>query len=261
MIRYTKSLLWCFLALAVHLPAFAGDHRNLQSTLKDSSQLIAVTTADWNAVDGRLQLYQRKFPGDGWKPVGAPISIVVGKGGMAWGLGLATMETVRSSSDSSKREGDHKSPAGIFRLGTAFGYAANEPVGWRLRYVPVTSSTDCVDDPQSHFYNHILDRTTVSPDWKSAEHMRDTGEAYRWGLVIQHNAPPAEPGAGSCVFMHIGDGPGHGTEGCTAMAEPQIVSILGWLRPSAHPLLVQMPISQYRRLAKQIHLPERPDGP
>ncbi len=226
--------------------------------LKDSSQLIVVTTADWKAVDGRLQLYQRKSAGDGWKAMGDPIAIVVGKGGMAWGIGVAPMDGTRSSSDPVKREGDHTSPAGIFRLGDAFGYAAKEPAGWKMKYISVSTSTDCVDDSQSRFYNQILDSSTVSPDWKSAEHMRDAGEAYRWGLVIQHNASPARPAGGSCVFMHIWDGPGRGTEGCTAMPEPQVISILNWLNPSANPLLLQMPVRQYGRLAKAMELPALP---
>ena len=175
------------------------------------------------------------------------------RGAWEWPPGYA-----RSPSDPVKKEGDHKSPAGLFRLGEAFGYAAKEPAGWKMKYVPLSSSTDCVDDSQSRFYNQILDSSTVSPDWKSAEHMRDAGEAYRWGLVIQHNAHPARPGDGSCVFMHIWGGSGHGTEGCTAMPEPQIMSILGWLKPSANPLLVQMPIQQYRRLAKAMSLPAPP---
>jgi D-alanyl-D-alanine dipeptidase len=244
-----KSIFACCLAVA--LTALAGE----SPVLKDSSQLIVVTTADWKAVDGRLQLYQRGSAGGGWKAMGAPIAIVVGKRGMAWGIGVAPLDDLRSSSDPVKREGDHTSPAGIFRLGEAFGYAAREPAGWKMKYVSLNSSTDCVDDSESRFYNQILDSSTVSPDWKSAEHMRDAGEAYRWGLVIQHNAPPARPAGGSCVFMHIWGGPGHGTEGCTAMPEPQVLSILAWLSPSAHPLLVQMPVQQYRRLAKPMNLP------
>lgn len=244
-----KSILACCLAIA--LTALAGEG----PALKDSSQLIVVTTADWNAVDGRLQLYERGSAGGGWKAVGAPITIVVGKGGMGWGIGIAPLDIAHGSSDPVKREGDHKSPAGLFHLGEAFGYAAKEPDGWKMKYVSLNSTTDCVDDSQSRFYNQILDSSTVSPDWKSAEHMRDAGEAYRWGLVIQHNTAPARPAGGSCVFMHIWGGPGQGTEGCTAMPEPQVISILGWLKPSANPLLLQMPVEQYRRLAKAMGLP------
>jgi D-alanyl-D-alanine dipeptidase len=87
-----------------------------------------------------------------------------------------THEGMRSPGDPIKREGDHKSPAGIFRLGDAFGYAPQKPDGWRAHYLPITPSTQCVDDPQSQFYNRILDSSTVTGDWKSAEHMRDAAK-------------------------------------------------------------------------------------
>jgi D-alanyl-D-alanine dipeptidase len=168
------------------------------------------------------------------------------------------MGAVHSFDDPVKREGDHKSPAGIFRLGEAFGYAPLKPDGWKLRYLPLTPSTQCVDDPQSRFYNQILDSSAVAVDWKSAEHMRDAGEAYRRGLVVDQNSRPAHPHGGSCVFMHIWGGPGIGTEGCTAMPESQIKAILAWLEPHASPLLVQMPLQQYQQAARNLHLPTPP---
>ena len=88
--------------------------------------------------------------------------------------------------------------------------------------------------------------------------MRDAGDAYRWGLVIDHNAASPKPRGGSCVFMHIWSGAGHGTAGCTAMPEPQVKSILAWLDPQANPLLVQMPLHQYRQAEKSLHLPTLP---
>jgi D-alanyl-D-alanine dipeptidase len=170
------------------------------------------------------------------------------------------MTAMRSSDDPIKREGDHKSPAGIFHLGQAFGYAPHEPERWKTHYLPITPSTQCVDDPQSRFYNQILDSSTVTADWKSAEHMHDAGEAYRWGIVVEHNPPPAQAKGGSCVFIHIWSGLGSGTEGCTAMAEPQVETMLGWLNPQAGPLLVQMPLSQYRIAARSFHLPAPPSA-
>jgi D-alanyl-D-alanine dipeptidase len=246
---------WYLLAAFLPCLVFAEKPEVLPSPLQSSSQLIVVTTPDWNAVDGQLQRYQRTSSRGPWQTLGAPIPIVVGKGGMAWGIGVIPMHR---PGDPVKQEGDHKSPAGIFRLGSAFGYAPQEPDGWKMRYIALTPSTDCVDDPQSRFYNQILDSSTVAVDWKSAEHMRDAGEAYRWGLVIDHNAVSPKPRGGSCVFMHIWGGAGRGTVGCTAMPEPQVKSILAWLDPQAHPLLVQMPLRQYRQAEKSLHLPTLP---
>jgi hypothetical protein len=225
----------------------------------DSTQMVVVTTADWSAVQGRLQRFERAHPGDAWSPVGSPIAIVVGKKGMGWGVGLHPPDdpALRSLQDPVKKEGDGKSPAGIFSISTGFGYAAQPPSGWRMRYTSLTPSVECVDDSASHFYNRIVDRASVSPDWHSSEHMSQAGEAYRWGAVIDHN-PGAVPYAGSCVFLHIWGGPDVGTSGCTAMPHEQLEPILAWLDPARSPILVQLPVAQYEKLKVLWNLPTLP---
>ena len=70
---------------------------------------------------------------------------------------------------------------------------------------------------------------------------------YKYGLVVDHN-PKAIPGAGSCIFMHIKK-PNHiPTVGCTAMSETVMKSVLKWLDPSKHPLLIQAPKSEMKKL-------------
>ena len=228
--------------------------------LLTATQLIVVTTQDWTAVDGRLQRYERAPAGKHWKAVGSPVSIVVGKNGMGWGAGLAAIKdpAVPSPPDPVKKEGDGKSPAGIFALGPAFGTSAEPLAGLKLHYTPLTPTVECVDDVTSRFYNRIVDRATVTPDWSSSEHMASEVEAYRWGAVIEHNANPTVPGVGSCVFLHIWGGPSHGTAGCTAMPQDQLEPILAWLDPAAQPVLVQLPVSQYKNLRKPWRLPELP---
>jgi D-alanyl-D-alanine dipeptidase len=100
-----------------------------------------------------------------------------------------------------------------------------------------------------------VDRTTVSPDWNSSEHMLRSDDLYRWGVVVDHNADPPRPGAGSCIFLHIWRGPGQPTVGCTAMPQENLESVLGWLDPAKKPLLVQLPESEYQRLKRKWKLP------
>jgi D-alanyl-D-alanine dipeptidase len=228
--------------------------------LSSSTQVIVVTTADWSAVQGRLQRYERAHSGDPWNPVGSPVAIVVGKKGMGWGVGIHTTDNPaeRSLQDPVKKEGDGKSPAGIFSISSAFGYAAQPPSGWKMPYISLTASMECVDDSTSRFYTRIIDRATVSPDWHSSEHMSQAGEAYRWGAVIDHNSA-AVPYAGSCVFMHIWGGPDVGTSGCTAMAQQQLEPILAWLDPARSPMLVQLPAAQYEKLNVLWKLPTLPN--
>jgi len=226
------------------------------AVMDGSTQMMVVTAPDWTAVDGQLQRFERHGPGQAWRAVGDAIPVVVGKKGMGWGLGIVPIERLRGANDPVKQEGDGKSPAGVFGLGTAFGFAAQAPGEWKMPYLALTRSIDCVDDAQSSHYNTIADRSTVTPDWNSAEHMRAVGEAYRWGVVVDQNAAPAKKNGGSCVFMHVWSGAGHGTAGCTAMPRERIEAILGWLDPSKHPLLVQMPVADYLRLQKTLGLPK-----
>ena len=252
-----STVAWC-----VSAPAQAGALK--PNAFARSTQMIVVTTPSWNSVEGRLQRYERATTPEKWRPVGDPISIVVGKNGLGWGIGvIATSDSnVRAASDPVKREGDGKSPAGTFALGTAFGYDSAALRELRMPYLNLTSSIECVDDIGSKYYNRIVDRSIIAPDWKSSEHMRNAGESYRWGIVVDHNSTvtgdmnPPEPGGGSCVFLHIWHSRDQGTAGCTAMPPTDLETLLTWLDPARKPLLVQLPSPTYERLINRWMLPK-----
>ena len=238
-----------------------GAQNRPQIGLDSSTQLLVVTTPDWNSIEGKLQRYERPSVRKLWKPVGESITVVVGKDGVGWDKSLpissgTDSNGVRAASDPVKKEGDGRAPAGIFSLTTAFGYAAERPPGWKMPYLNLTSSTECVDDVGSKSYNRVLDRSGVVPDWNSSEHMLRPDELYRWGVVVAYNSGPPQPGDGSCIFLHIWRGPGIPTVGCTAMPQEQIESLLAWLDPARKPLLVQLPVPEYRKLRKRWKLPD-----
>lgn len=226
-----------------------------------STQMVVVTTSDWDSPRAMLQRYERSRPGKHWKAVGEPFAVMVGKAGLGWGSGLAPVENrFRDTSDPVKKEGDGKAPAGVFRLSKVFGYAPEEQPGWKMPYVNLTPSIQCVDDTNSKFYNTLVNTTKISPDWGTHENeeMRRSDDLYRWGILVDHNENPAIPGKGSCIFMHIWRGPGQPTVGCTAMPQANLETLLGWLDPARKPLLVQLPVAQYHKLRKQWHLPSLP---
>jgi len=234
-------------------------------TFARSTELIVVTTLNWDEVDGRLQRFERATTHESWRPVGKPIPIVVGKNGLGWGIGLVAGDdpNPRAAQDPVKKEGDERSPAGVFALGTAFGYAAEPLPGLKVPYLTLTRSIECVDDISSKYYNRVVDRAAVAADWNSSEHMRDTGESYRWGMVVDHNGmversnqPAPVPGGGSCIFLHIWHSAGRGTAGCTAMAQANLETLLLWFDPRRTPLLVQLPEPVYGRLAHRWKLPK-----
>ena len=228
----------------------------------DARQLIVVVTPDWNTVDGRLVRFERTTPGAEWRRVGDAIPIVVGKTGLAWGLGVVSNKSIGiGTADPIKREGDGRAPAGVFSLGTAFGVAPRALPGSKTPYVRLTPTVECVDDTKSKYYNRIVDRASVVPDWDSSEKMLSVGDPYRWGLFVDHNVSAdgtSKPGSGSCIFLHIWRGPGHGTVGCTAMDQSELERLLAWVDPARKPLLVQLPAGEYERLQKSWGLPVLP---
>jgi L,D-peptidoglycan transpeptidase YkuD (ErfK/YbiS/YcfS/YnhG family) len=241
------------------------DRQTAKSPLTQSRQMIVVTTKSWDAVPGTLQRYERRTSRDLWQPVGAPIPIVVGRSGLAWGAGLhGEPSTLAQGRDPLKREGDGKSPAGAFRLNAAFGYAPKGKAGQlKIPYVASAATMQCVDDAQSAHYNRIVDRAQLKqPDWQSHEDMLRKDELYRWGVVVEHNvggvgqsSAKAKSKGGSCIFLHIWNGPNSSTAGCTAMEAGLMEEVLRWLDAQQQPVLVQLPVSEYARLKATWRLP------
>ena len=196
--------------------------------------------------------FERISRSSAWTLVEPPIPVVVGRTGLAWGVGF-DQSAVEGPQ---KHEGDGKAPAGIFPLDTAFGFAPSESMGdVRLPYVQLLPTTDCVDDTQSSHYNTVVDKTRVpSVDWNSAEHMREVGQ-YKIGVIVGYNASPPLKGRGSCIFLHIWAGPDSYTAGCTAFDESELRKVMRWLVPAKRPLLVQLTAGTYSQLSAKYRLP------
>ncbi len=196
-------------------------------------QVLLVTASVKKSISAELRLLELGAA-KSWQQVGDPIPVTLGSNGLAWGIGEHT--ALPHGVFRLKREGDGCSPAGVFRLPLAFGDAPTS--NCRLNYIPITEALLAVDDPKSQFYNQIVDSACVTKDWASTEFMRRADGLYRCGIVVAHN-PASEPGAGSCIFIHLWRGPGQPTSGCTAMSEANLLRILAWLDPALEPRLVQ----------------------
>lgn len=200
---------------------------------KETKQLIKVTTKGWNTKDGKLQRYEKDKNGN-WIKVGKSINIILGRNGLGWGLGV---HKIPKNAKYIKKEGDGRSPAGLFKLGNGFGYQ-NFKIDFP--YKKYTRTNHCVDDSNSKFYNTIIDSKKVKKDYKSFEYMKLKNNLYKYGITVKHN-PQNIAQAGSCIFVHIKSPSGKGTAGCTAMKEREIVEILKWIDVKKHPLLMQIP--------------------
>jgi L,D-peptidoglycan transpeptidase YkuD (ErfK/YbiS/YcfS/YnhG family) len=160
--------------------------------------------------------------GAGWQQVGSPWSAVVGAAGFAV--------------HGAKREGDRKTPSGLFRIDHAFGYAPHADT--RLPYRQAGAEDKFIDDPNSSAYNTWVRGAT---DAKGFEAMRRADLLYEYGLVVRYNMDPVVPGHGSAIFIHVWPGPSGNTTGCIALEKSNMLELLRWLDPSAEPHVLLHP--------------------
>lgn len=243
--------LFSLLLLACSWPLATG--RTATRELDRSRQCVVVLTDNWASTTGVMHSFERAEAGASWKERGPGIPVVVGKNGLGQGRGLVRLDFAGAPA---KKEGDDRAPAGIFLLSSAFGYAPAGSAAWvKLPYLALSKQVEGIDDPNSRFYNKLVDRSKVAKiDWHSSEQMRRDDVRYKWGVVVDHN-PTAIPGAGSCIFLHIWKSSATLTSGCTAMPGNDLVRLIRWLNPARHPILVQMPRAAYRSVRAKHDLP------
>lgn len=220
-----------------------------------STQLIVSRSDGWKGTDAVLQRFERD-PGSAWRPIGDPIASTLGRTGLGWGRGL---HSAVSESDPVKHEGDGRSPAGVFRITSSYGYD-DAPKNTKLPFQQVSRSWRCVNDSQSKHYNKVLDSKGMDIDWSEAEKMRRRDHLYELVIEVDHNhiqrdvATPT-PGDGSCIFLHVWRRPGAPTIGCTAMPLEDMQALLAWLSPEAAPVLIALPAKRYDALRTEWDLP------
>lgn len=234
------------LALLTLLPAAAFE------LPASSSQCLVGTSDGWDSSRVTLRLYQKT--GRTWKPVSASWPGRLGKSGLVWGKGLHP----NPAGAATKKEGDNRSPAGVFAIGGAWGDSSAIAKHPSLPYRQVTSRDLWVEDPASGQYNQnvILDHEPASA-WEKKQQMKQTDPVHSLKLFIAHNAPPhVTPHAGSSIFFHIWRRDGAAaTAGCTTMEKAKLQWLVSQIDPAKRPLYVLLPQAEYPKLRAAWKLP------
>jgi D-alanyl-D-alanine dipeptidase len=218
--------------------------------------LVTVRTRGWDAPEGTLARYRRdEADPRGWVRDGADITIILGRSGVGWGRGVHGEDVVPGLDGPVKREGDGRSPAGAFWLDRALGYAPTAPAGTRIAYQAMTPTLQCIEDVESAYYNRIVDRAEITPDWDSTDRLlRDDG-LYELLVFVNQNVDPAPvPGRGSCILFHVWSSETTPTAGCTSMTHRNLQDVIARLAPERN-MLVQLPGAVYDGLADAWGLP------
>ena len=115
------------------------------------------------------------------------------------------------------KEGDKKTPTGIFSFGQAFGVADNPGVS-AGSYLKVNKNHYWVSDSNSQYYNQLVDISKTGKQWtgNEAEHLINYPVAYKYAVAVNYNTE-CVPGAGSAIFFHCTTG--NATAGCITVDE------------------------------------------
>jgi len=231
-------------------PALAAE-----STLGLGAKQMVVCLADnSSSSEGTLQLFHRDASGQ-WQADGAPWPVMFARGGLAWGRGINPPQP-----GPQKMTGDHRNPAGLFKIGFVMGYTPTLPAGAKgWPYHQVTDRDAWIDDPKlSQFpYNHLytLPPGAPFPDWWAKEYMHLGDFAYEYLVLIEHNYDNPIPEAGNEIFFHVRRGEHYRTAGCTTMKLEDLEYLVKWLEPDSNAMVAELTRADYARFWQEWHLP------
>ncbi len=195
------------------------------SLIGDAQQLVVVTTSGWKENYATVVLYEKHS--DGWKRVSGFLGARIGRNGF----------------NATHREGDGTSPAGSFRLLSAFGRPANP--GTLMQYRQVQPGDCWISDVQSPLYNRWVSRSPCAAP--NEDLYRTSSGAYKYAVVTDYNWTNTVKGAGSAIFLHrhsyVSGSITKPTSGCVSLKESDLLAVLRWLDPAKRPRIIMGPAS------------------
>jgi L,D-peptidoglycan transpeptidase YkuD (ErfK/YbiS/YcfS/YnhG family) len=203
-------------------PSATSAPPNLASRLRtlpaSTTQVVIVHSSGYATTYATLETFQKS--GGGWRRAFSPMSARIGKNGF----------TDRPS------EGLSATPTGVYGFGsTMYGNSADP--GVRYAYHHLVNGDYWDENPDSPTYNTFVHGADPGG---ASEALWQSPTAYSAFAFITYNVPVV-PGKGSAIFLHQSNG--NPTAGCVSLARADLVRVLTWLNPSAHPRIVMGPDS------------------
>jgi len=135
-----------------------------------------------------------------------------------------------------EKEGDGKTPTGLYGLSVAFG--KKEDPSSLIPYTQIDEKYWWVGDYDSKYFNQLCHEDMEGRDWELdpavSEHLWDY-KGYNYCLFVEYNTEGIDQ-KGSCIFFHC-IGEKLETLGCIAVAEEDMIFILQHLREGAKILI------------------------
>lgn len=168
---------------------------------KDAQQVFAVAALHSDATVAWISLHEKQDDG-------------------TWRMVMTTPGFIGKNGLGKTREGDAKTPIGVFRFNRAFGIA-DDP-GCAIPYVKVDEDTYWSGDPREGYrYNELVslkELPGLDVESGDSEHIIEYIYHYQYCLNISYNEE-GTPGLGSAIFLHCFGPVKPYTGGCVAIPE------------------------------------------
>ena len=129
-----------------------------------------------------------------------------------------------------KREGDGASPLGVWPLRRLlYRPDRGPPPPTGLATQALTPDDGWCDAPADPAYNQAI----KLPYRASAEALWRVDGVYDLIGILGHNDAPPVPNLGSAIFLHLARDGYAPTEGCVALARPDLMALLALAQPGA----------------------------
>lgn len=156
------------------------------------------------------------------------------KTGETWIESFNVAGTVGSKGIGKTKEGDGKTPIGIYSITKLFGLNSNP--GTKLSYHQLTGSEYWCGDK---FYNQWVDEKYTDHSGcnkKIDEHLASYPVVYDYVAALNYN-PGNIYGAGSAIFVHCQRRPGALTGGCVAIPKAQMIEFMRSINTSTRVII------------------------
>ncbi len=215
-----RAALLAVLALLAPSAALA---QSCPEPLASAKRLVLVTADTLNSTTATVERFERHSPNALWQVAGGPATALIGHKGVAWAYAFRKFA---KRGEPVKVEGDKRAPAGFYKIGPSFGFAASQ----MPNYVRIDEGMVCVDDLNSPAYNTITRRDRIGPK-VHGENMSRVPD-YARGLLVDYPTD-RKARAGSCIFIHLQLPGKTGTSGCVALPEPQLAAVQDFTQEGA----------------------------
>jgi L,D-peptidoglycan transpeptidase YkuD (ErfK/YbiS/YcfS/YnhG family) len=212
-------------------------NNQLSEDLNRALQMVLIQVSEWDVNVASLQRYNRRKITEPWIKFGEVMRVVIDREGLGWSDQQAYASLIKEG-DPIWKVDKNRSPAGIFRFGTAFGtYPRLRDLN--IDYRQITGREYCVTEPNSINFNKLVDRNDVpASEIQYAVKMANRDGLYNLGIVIEYPRNVSNQEDLSCLFLYSGLGRALETYGSVEVNQADLEDIVYWLDRESNPVLV-----------------------